>query len=205
VSSAPILYSNPKSSVNGPGVYINLLCPTCGGGLQVAAEKNQFACHHCGNKYLLDRKLEELDAAERQHIQPSVTYTEHIQQWLRVAEYEVCLQRVSLETVDKERVLYIDVAYRNPSSTALTCRHEQWLVFDTEGYTYEPVKDFDARELYEGNTKRYLGMSRIITPGMRLRGWLAFLVPAPTTIEYLQFSGGAPTRTVEYKLQLGQR
>jgi hypothetical protein len=185
--------------------FINLQCPTCGAGLQVAGEKNQFACDHCGNRYLLDRKLEDIEAAEREHIEPNVTYTQKIQQWLRVGEYEVCLHSISVETVKKERVLYIDVAYRNPSATALTCRHDQWLVFDGEGYTYEPVKDYDFRELYEGNAKRYLGMSRIITPGMRLRGWLGFLIPPSMTIEYLQFSGGIPAKTVEFELQLGQQ
>jgi hypothetical protein len=40
---------------------------------------------------------------------------------------------------------------------------------------------------------------------MRLRGWLGFLIPASTTIEYLQFSGGIPTKTVEFELQLGQQ
>ncbi|HET9223407.1 MAG TPA: hypothetical protein VFO07_12930 [Roseiflexaceae bacterium] len=185
--------------------FISLQCPTCGASLQVAGEKNQFACHHCGNKYLLDRRVEDLDVAQREHIEPSVTYTRHIQQWLRVAGYEVFLHSISVETVKNDQVLYIDVAYRNSSSSALTCRHDQWLVFDTEGYTYEPVKDFNFPELYEGNTKRYLGMSRIITPGMRLRGWLGFLIPGSTTMEYLQFSGGTPAKTIEIELQLGQR
>jgi ribosomal protein S27AE len=184
--------------------FINLQCPTCGGSLQVAGANNQFTCGHCGNRYLLDRKLEDLEVAEREHIEPSVTYTRHIQQWLRVAEYEVFLHSISVETINKDRVLYIDVAYRNPSSTAVTCRHDQWLVFDTEGYTYEPVKDFNYREMYEGNAKRYLGMSRIITPGMRLRGWLGFLIPPSTTVEYLQFSGGTPAKTVEYELHIDQ-
>ena len=182
--------------------FINLQCPTCGAGLQVAGEKNQFACDHCGNRYLLDRKLEDLDVAEREHLEPSVTYTHQINQWLRVAEYEVFLHNVAVETVKTEQVLYIDVAYRNGSATALKCRHDQWVVFDKEGYTYEPVKDYNFPELYEGNAKRYLGLTRIITPGMRLRGWLGFLIPPSTTLEYLQFSGGTPTKTVEFELRL---
>src|SRR5262245_47826200 len=181
--------------------FINLQCPTCGAGLQVAGEKNQFACDHCGNRYLLDRKLEDFNAAERAHLEPSVTYTQKIQQWLRVGEYELFLHSLSVETVKNERVLYIEVAYRNQSTTAITCRHDQWIVFDQEGFTYEPVKDYDFRELYE-NDKRYLGLSRVITPGMRLRGWLGFLIPASTPIEYLQFSGGIPAKTVEFELQL---
>ena len=89
--------------------FITLQCPTCGAGLQVAGEKNHFACDHCGNRYLLDRKLEDIEAADREHIEPSVTYTHQIQQGLRVGEYEVCLYNISMETVKQERVLYIDV------------------------------------------------------------------------------------------------
>lgn len=183
--------------------FLNLQCPTCGAGLHIAGDKNKFACQHCGNTYLLDRKLEELNVAEREHLQPTVTYTQHIQQWLRVAEYEVFLHSVSMETVTNSRVLYIDIACRNPSATPLTCRHDQWIVFDKDGYTYEPVRDFDSPEVYAGNAKRYLGLSRIITAGMHLRGWLGFRLPASTVVEYLQFSGGVPAKTVEFQLQFG--
>lgn len=183
--------------------FINLQCPTCGAGLQVAGAQNHFTCNHCGNRYLLDRKLEDFDVGEREQLTPSVTYTQHIQQWLRIAEYELFLHSISIETFKEMQVLYIDVAYRNRSTTAITCRHDQWIVFDREGYTYEPVKDYNFPELYEGKAKRYIGLSRIITPGMRLRGWLGFLIPTSTTIEYLQFSGGVPVKTVEFELQFG--
>jgi hypothetical protein len=39
---------------------------------------------------------------------------------------------------------------------------------------------------------------------MRLRGWLGFLIPPSTKVEYLQFSGGAPAKTVEYELHIEQ-
>lgn len=184
--------------------FIALQCPTCGAGLQVTGEKNQFACDHCGNRYLLDRQLQDLAEEERAYLKPNVTYTQNIQQWLRVGEYEVFLHSVVVETVQKERVLYIEVAYRNTSIGALSCRHDQWVVFDREGYTYEPVKDYDFRALYEGNAKRYVGMSRVITPGMRLRGWLGFVLPDTAIVEYLQFSGGIPAKTVEIELHLEQ-
>lgn len=190
----------PEESI--PSHFMALKCPTCGAGLHLAPEQNQFACRHCGNRYLLDRKLEDFDPTEREQIEPQVTYTNNIRQWLRVAGYEVFLHSISVEKIKKEPVLYIDVAYHNRSAAALTCRHDQWIVFDTEGYTYEPVKDFNAPELYDGNNKRYIGMSRVITPNMRLRGWLAFAVPASATIEYLQFSGGIPAKTAEFTLQL---
>lgn len=184
----------------GP-IFINLQCPTCGANLQVAGAKNQFTCDHCGNRYLFDRKVEDFDATERERIIPNVTYTQHIEQWLRVAEYELFLHHISVETVKEQQVLYIDVSYRNQLIAPLTCRHDQWIVFDRDGYTYEPVKDYNSPELYDGNSKRYMGLSRTLSPGMRLRGWLAFLVPASTTIEYLQFSGGIPAKTVEFELK----
>lgn len=180
--------------------FIGLQCPTCGAGLQVAGEKNQFACDHCGNKYLLDRKLQDLTEPEREHLKPNVTYTHHIQQWLRVGEYEVFVHSIGEETVQKQRVLYIEVAYRNASSIDLTCRHDQWVVFDRDGYTYEPTKDYDFRALYESNARRYVGLSRVITPGMLLRGWLGFVLPETALLAYLQFSGGIPAKTVEIEL-----
>ena len=181
--------------------FFTLQCPTCGAGLQVAGEKNEFVCQHCNNRYLLDRTIGEMDAAERENVQPASTYTKQIKQWIRVAGYEVFLHVIAEETVKKERVFYIDVEYRNGSPNPLVCRHDQWIVFDKDGYTYEPVKDFSFPELYEPNGKRYLGMSRTITHDMRLRGWLGFVLPASAMIEYLQFSGGTPTKTVEFQLK----
>jgi DNA-directed RNA polymerase subunit RPC12/RpoP len=182
--------------------FIALKCPTCGAGLHIASKMNQFACDHCGNRYLLDRKLEELSEPERDHLKPNVTYTQHIKQWLRVGEYDVFIHNIHMETVQKERVLYIEVAYRNETNGTLNCRHDQWIIFDREGYTYEPVKDYDFRAVYEGNDKRYVGLSRVIRPGMRLRGWLGFVLPAKAVLEYLQFSGGVPAKTLEIELHL---
>ncbi len=175
-----------------------LRCPTCGASLQVAGELNRFVCQHCGNNYLLERRVEELSVAEQENIQPTTIYTQRTQQWLTVAGYTLYLHHLAEEPVKKKRVLYIDVEYRNASPAPLTCRHDQWLVFDGDGYTYEPLKDFSAPDLYERNGKRYLGMTRVITPEMRLRGWLAFVLPPTASVKYLQFSGGSPVRTVEF-------
>ncbi len=190
--------------LNNTPRFIALQCPTCGAGLQVAAENNGFACDHCGNRYLLDRKLEDLPRPEQEHIKPDVTYTHHIQQWLRVGELEVFLHQVGVEMVEKKRVLYIEVSYRSAAPGAVTCRHDQWVLFDREGYTYEPVKDYDFRTLYEDGVRPYLGLSRVLTPGRMLRGWLGFVVPPTAVLEYIQFSGGIPAKTVEIGLQLDE-
>lgn len=180
--------------------FFALQCPTCGARLEVAGASQRFVCQHCHNHYLLDRPLEALPEVERENLQPTTTYTHQLQQWLKVAGYEVCVQAIAEETVKTDRVLSIEVEYRNATPVPLTCRHDQWVVFDAAGYTYEPVKDFVAPELYEPVGKRYLGLTRILTPGMKLRGWLVFRLPASTRVAYLQFSGGTPAKTVEFQL-----
>jgi predicted nucleic acid-binding Zn-ribbon protein len=181
---------------------LNLRCPTCGATLSVAGELNKFGCRHCGNQYLFDRQLQDLSAGERDSVRPTVTYTNKSKQWLRVAEYEIFLHGLTEATIDKKRVLYADVAFRNASNAPLKCRYDQWVIFDREGYTYDALRDFDDRAIYEGQSRRYLGMTRVITPGMQLRGWLGYLVPARATIDYFQFAGGDPLKTVEFRLQL---
>jgi hypothetical protein len=42
----------------------------------------------------------------------------------------------------EQRVLYIEVEYENKTSNPIQYRHDQWIVFDTEGHTFEPPKDF---------------------------------------------------------------
>lgn len=178
----------------------SLQCPTCGAGLQIAGENNTFSCQHCNNRYLLDRKIEDMNAAERENIQPLNTSTHQLRQWLKVAGYEVFVHTITTQSLKAEHVFYVDVEYRNNTSAPLHCRHDQWIVFDKDGYTYEAAKDFSRPTLYEDG-KRYLGMSRTITQGMKLRGWLAFVLPETASVAYLQFSAGTPAKTVEFQGQ----
>lgn len=178
--------------------FIKLQCPTCGAQLKLADELSQFNCAFCGNKFLTDRKLADLRPDEREHFLPTITYTQRMKQWLRVAEYEVILHTVVEAAVEKQRVLFADVAFRNSTTGPLQCRHDQWIVFDLDGYTYEALRDFDSPPIYREQDKRYLGMSRVITPKMQLRGWLGYIIPAAAQLNCLQVSGGTPTRTVEF-------
>jgi DNA-directed RNA polymerase subunit RPC12/RpoP len=178
-----------------------LHCPTCGAQLQITGAAHRFACEHCGNHYLLEHKIEELNPAEREHLQPTATFTNQVKQWIQVAEYKLHLHAISLELVGEERVLYADIEFRNESEQPFTCRHDQWIVFDNDGYTYEPAMDFAAPQVYEQRGRRYLGMTRMLTPGMRLRGWLGFILPATGMVKCLQFSGGIPLKTVEFQVE----
>lgn len=177
----------------------NLQCPTCGASLQADGESRNLLCEHCGNKYLLDQRIEQMNEAEREHLSPAVTYTNKPCQWIKVAEYDVFLHKFSVEKVSKERVLFIEVEYENKTADPLKYRHDQWIIYDKTGYTYEAVKDFSHPHLYK-KEKIYLGMQRILNPGMRLRGWLAFVLPLENAIECLQFSAGTPLKTLEFRI-----
>ena len=177
----------------------SLTCPTCGASLQIVGENNQFHCDHCSNKYLLDQKVKELPESERKHLAPVVTYTKTMGQWLNVAEYDVLLHVITNEIVEETMVLYIEVEYENKTSTPIKYRHDQWIVLDLEGHTFEPAKDFMHPHLYVAD-KIYLGMTRVLNPGMKLKGWLAFLLPKAVSFEYLQFSAGTPVKTVEFRI-----
>jgi hypothetical protein len=176
-------------------------CPTCGAQLEIAGAANRFACEHCGNHYLLDHKIEDLNSDEREHIRPLATFTNQVKQWLQVAEYKLHLHAISVEQVGEERVLYADIELRNESERPFTCRHDQWIVFDGDGYTYKPVMDFNGPHIYEKRGRIYLGLSRVLTPGMRLRGWLGYILPAGAVVQCLQFSGGSPVKTVEFQVE----
>jgi predicted RNA-binding Zn-ribbon protein involved in translation (DUF1610 family) len=178
----------------------SLICPTCGASLQIAGEHDRFQCGHCGNQYLLEDKVREMDESERTHLAPVVTYTNSMGQWLHVAEYDLILHQVEHRKVNEEQVLYIEAEYENKTGGPIKYRHDQWVVFDTEGHTFEPAKDFTHAHLYGGD-KIYLGMTRVLNPGMRLKGWLAFVLPSSIKVEYVQFSGGAPIKTVEFRIK----
>lgn len=177
----------------------SLTCSTCGASLQIAGNNSQFHCEHCGNTYLLDRKVGEMDDVARKHLAPLVTYAQSQGQWLRVAEYDVNLCRVIAETIEGEQVIYVEVEYENKFSAPLKYRHDQWIVFDMDGHTFEPAKDFTHPHLYT-NGKIYLGMTRVLSPGMKLKGWLAYLLPENIKFKFLQFAAGTPTKTVEFQL-----
>lgn len=174
-----------------------LICPTCGGRLEVAGHQKKFQCVHCRNSYLLDRNVADLGESDRNHIVPITTYTEKMQQWFRVADTDVMLHYTGFHNTDKERIFYAEIVYENKTDGPLKYRHDQWVIFDKSGYTFEPAKDYDYRHLYTGD-KIYLGMTRHLNPGMKLRGYLAFVLPESFSFEYLQFSAGYPGKTLEF-------
>jgi hypothetical protein len=86
----------------------------------------------------------------------------------------------------EERVVYAEVDYRNETDVeSMSCRVNQWHLFDQNGYSYEAQSDLGNTYLYR--EKRYFGSDRFIDPGMNARGWFAFTVPQDAKITVLQF------------------
>lgn len=178
--------------------WITLSCPTCAANLQVDGESNQFSCKHCGNNYLLKNKAQDTPPTEREQPRPLTTYTRHLNQWLRVGDYEICVHDVFEEPVQDERVIYVNVAYRNTSNKNLSCRRAQWVIFDVDGYTYDPES---RNTLLEPFGRPPLSGERVIAIGMRVRGWLAYKIPKGCTIERLQFlTGYVSSKITEFLL-----
>lgn len=144
-----------------------------------------------------------------------------IQQWVRVGDYEIFVHDVveehiapklkwdqyespemvlpdgtyltTLPDAEDGRVMYVNVEYRNSTrDNTLSCRRNQWYLFDAEGYNYEAESTYsrDFVHLYENQNKRYLGGERLLNPQTRLRGWLAFKIPKEAVIERIQFITG---------------
>src|SRR5690349_20575009 len=111
--------------------WIALTCPACGAGLEVAGSHNRFSCGHCGTSYLLAKPLQDIGAAERTQLRPLTTYTHQLTHWHPVGDYEIFVHTIGEELEGKERVLFIDAEYRNPGTKTLSCRRNQWVLFDT--------------------------------------------------------------------------
>ena len=101
---------------------------------------------------------------------------------------------------DNPRLFYINVIYRNPhANESLNCRRNQWWLYDADGYSYEALADNDR--VYKKAGKPFLGGSRQLNPGLKLRGWVAFELPRATVPDRLQFIDGfLSSNSVDFSL-----
>lgn len=116
--------------------------------------------------------------------------THNIQEWIQVGDYDIFVHNVNQEqeVIDGKRLIYIEVEYaNNRSSEELSCRRNQWYLYDSEGYSYEAESGGDV---YINNDLQYLGGDRFVNQGMKLRGWLVFRVPENTSVKRIQFITG---------------
>lgn len=128
-----------------------------------------------------------------------------VRQWAEAGNYQVMVHAFEEDVIDlpspwvgrregatpppSTRVCFIDVEYANPTiDQALSCRRNQWFLYDTAGYNYEAEPS--GEQWYRARGRPFLGGERLLNPGQRLRGWLAFRVPAEATISRAQFLTG---------------
>lgn len=170
--------------------WLTLKCPTCGGRLKFNKSDQVFTCEHCGNLHLLE------DGGQP----PPAFYRLPRQEWMRAGDYEIIVHEVVDAQVEDQRVIYINVEYANHRSRKpLSCRYNQWLLFDQLNYSYEASSS--DRALYEDQQRPFLGHERFLNRGMQARGWLAFEVPDKTRLKRLHFfTGFLQTHTVDILL-----
>jgi DNA-directed RNA polymerase subunit RPC12/RpoP len=170
--------------------FITLKCPTCGANLHYEQGTQIITCDHCGNSHLLEASSPALPGS----------FKLPKRDWLRVGDYQIFLHEVVEDQTDDQRVIYINIEYANPrSKSPLSCRRNQWLLFDQENYSYEPVGS--SKPLYEDQHRPYFGGERLLNLNMHARGWLAFIVPPTAQLKRLQFfTGYLSTRSVDILL-----
>ena len=175
--------------------FIKLNCPTCGASLSVDKNSTHFACEHYGNNYVLENKARDLKWAEREHLLPLTTSTRQLKQWLKVGTYEIFLHEVQ-ELRDKAHFFCANVEYRNTGSESLNCRRNQWLLYDSDSYSYEGDPFAKLPDSLNG---KLLGGDRTLTPGSHLRGWVVFELSKSATVGRLQFiTSLISTKTAEF-------
>lgn len=119
--------------------------------------------------------------------QSSQNSTYNIQEWIQVGDYDIFVHKIVEEqdVIDGKRLVYIEVEYaNNRSAEELSCRRNQWYLYDDQGYSYEAESSDD---LYENKDLQYLGGDRFLNQNMQLRGWLVFKVTENATIKRIQF------------------
>ena len=175
--------------------FIKLNCPTCGASLSVDKNSTHFACESCGNNYVLEHKASDLKSADRENPTPLTTSTHQLKQWLKVGAYEIFLHEIQ-ELRDKSHFFCANVEYRNSGSEPLNCRRNQWILYDTDGYSYEGDPFAKLPDSLNG---QLLGGDRTLTPGSHLRGWVVFELSKSVTVGRLKFiTSILSTKTAEF-------
>lgn len=172
---------------------LTLKCPTCGAKLHYDKSAQILTCEYCGNVHLLEASGQPLPTS----------YALPKRDWIRVGDYEIFLHEVLDDQVNDQRVVYINIEYTTQrTNQTLSCRRNQWLLFDQEYYSYEA--EGSNKALYEDKQRPFFGGERFLNRGMRARGWLAFKVPPAAQLKRLQFfTSFLSARTVDILLDGG--
>ena len=129
----------------------------------------------------------------------------NVREWISVEDYHIFVNRITEQTIiandKKQRIFHAEVEYSNRSGKEnLSCRRNQWLLYDQNGYTYQAQSEAVAPQLYQA--KAYFGGDRFLNPGMNARGWFAFQVPGDAKLIVLQFlTAFIGTKTADIRVE----
>ncbi len=108
-------------------------------------------------------------------------------EWFEQDSYRVRVGNLKDEMISEkktqQRSVRIEVQYENRSQRTLKYVTLQWLLYDTDGYSYSSTI---LRKMYGGDAIRKLPEGRL-NPGKSVRGWVAFEVPKDAKLAYVQF------------------
>ena len=108
-------------------------------------------------------------------------------EWVEIDGYRIKLSEVKEEMVressKKIRAVRIHVLYENRTDHPLKYVTVQWLLYDTEGYSYSSTI---MRKFYGDDSSRKLSEGLLSTE-KKVRGWVAFELPQDAKPDYVQF------------------
>lgn len=118
--------------------------------------------------------------------------------WKKVEDHSIKVHSAFEEMVQnskggKERIFYLEVECQNNSSKTIKCHGGQWQLFDENGFVYE--REYLPSYLYGDRGKSPL-LETVLAPGMNVRGWLAFKLPAEKKIKKFHFFSGYLSKEV---------
>lgn len=117
-------------------------------------------------------------------------------EWFTLDDYTVSVSELKDDLFrdggKKVRAARIHVAYENKSSRLLKYVTLQWLLFDTEGYSYDSAI---LRKLYGTDERRKLREGHL-NPGRSTQGWVAFQLPKEAEISHVQFRANYMAKAV---------
>lgn len=128
--------------------------------------------------------------------------------WLAIDDYTIfvhsglkdaVINDTGLITPELVRSVRILVEYNNHSEKPVKFRLGQWLLFDTDGFSYESEL---RNQFYEDDASCKL-REGIIDPGQQVKGWVAFSITKNSRLSHVQFRADFITRKV-INIQLTQ-
>ena len=111
--------------------------------------------------------------------------------WFSIEGCALCVHEIKDELIfdsgliepTQVRSLRLLVEYVNDTADPISYRLSQWKLYDREGFSYE----FELRTQFYASDAPHRLIEGSLSPGHRVRGWVAFQLPEGATADYVQF------------------